>query len=73
MTDNTSLSSDSWLRTLEPGSQVWWNDLDRGVSAGYFNVVEILASDGVESGNTVLLLQNDAGHDALAYAHELSQ
>ena len=73
MTDNTSLSSDSWLRTLEPGSQVWWNDLDRGVSAGYFYVVEILASDGVESGNTVLLLQNDAGHDALAYAHELSQ
>lgn len=67
-----TLSSDSWLRTLAPGSEVWWNDPADGFSSGYYTVTAILADNGVESEDTILCLKNDAGSEAEVYASELS-
>jgi len=72
MDENATTPADSWLTTLAPGSQVWWNDPDEGFSSGYYTVIDILADEPVDSRDTVLFLKNEAGSQAEVYAFELS-
>lgn len=72
MSKDTNLPTDSWLRALAPGDEVWWNDPDDGVSSGCYTVAAILVEDGEMYGDTVLRLTNDAGSEVEVYASELS-
>lgn len=67
-------NSEAWLSTLAPGSQVWWNDPDCGISSGYYIVQDILVEeDSPVTNETMLVLKNEAGSSSEVFAHELSQ
>lgn len=69
----TELPMDSWLRTLAPGDEVWWNDPHCGLSSGIYKVAGINSENGaVEACDTVLQLKNDAGSEAEVFASELA-
>lgn len=70
---DTDLSIDSWLRTLAPGDEVWWNDPHCGISSGIYKVSEINAGGGaVTATDIVLQLKNEAGSEAEVFASEVS-
>lgn len=66
-------NSDEWLATLAPGSQVWWNDPDCGISSGYYVIQDVLVEeDSPITNETMLVLKNEAGSSSEVFAHELS-
>lgn len=67
-----NLPPDSWLRNLRPGDEVWWNDPDHHMSSGIYCIASINSDDGVQFDDTVLMLANEAGSNAEAFARELS-
>lgn len=67
-----NLPPDSWLRNLQPGDEVWWNDPDHHKSSGIYRIASINSDDGVQFDDTVLMLANEAGSNAEVFARELS-
>lgn len=66
-----NLPVDSWLRSLNPGQEVWWNDPDNHRSSGIYTVEGILF-DKITDDDDMLVIRNDAGSVAEVLAHELS-
>ncbi len=67
-----NLPLDSWLRNLQHGDQVWWNDPDHHKSSGIYQINAINSDDGVVFDDTVLILNNEAGSTVEVFARELS-
>ncbi len=65
------LPLNSWLRNLQPASQVWWNDPDHHKSSGYYTI-DFINGDEVAFNDTIIMLKNAAGSQAEVFAHELS-
>lgn len=62
--------SSSWQQGLKVGSKVWWNDPDKGILSGTFEISEI-RSDGEVKDDTVIVIQHKGGM-AEVFLSELS-
>lgn len=67
-----ALPADSWLRALEKGSRVWWNDPDAGCSSGYYTVAGF-GGDRIEFADAVVVLKSETGSEAEVCAADLAR
>ena len=58
---------------LAIGDEVFWNDPDRGISSGYYKVVEIMSEDAEILADTIICLKNESGSYAEVFMHEIDR